>query len=236
MSSQSAITTIDAESIGLKKIASGKVREIFEVDSTTLLFVATDRISAYDIILQNVSPQPPKRQPTNPYLTTQPPQGIPSKGALLTQLSTHWFDLIHQKIPTLQTHLISTTTLPPSIPPPAIPHLTHRTMHVRRVPVVPLESIVRGYITGSAWAEYRRSGTVHGMPMPAGLRESQKLPAPIWTPSTKAEQGAHDENISRERAVAIVGEDVAGRIEEASLRIYELVCWWWGFLWLWSGG
>lgn len=97
-------------------------------------------------------------------------------------------------------------------------------MQVRRIPVVPLESIVRGYITGSAWSEYKKSGTVHGMPMPAGLQESQKLEQPIWTPSTKAEQGEHDENISRDKAVEIVGEEVAKKIEEASLRIYKLVC------------
>lgn len=96
-------------------------------------------------------------------------------------------------------------------------------MQVRRHTIVPLESIVRGYITGSAWAEYKQHGTVHGMPMPAGLQESQKLDKPLWTPSTKAEQGAHDENISRERAVEIVGESVAGRVEEASLLIYEKV-------------
>jgi phosphoribosylaminoimidazole-succinocarboxamide synthase len=96
-------------------------------------------------------------------------------------------------------------------------------MQVRRHNIVPLESIVRGYITGSAWSEYKKHGTVHGMPMPAGLQESQKLEKPIWTPSTKAEQGEHDENISRDKAVEIVGESVAGRVEEASLLIYEKV-------------
>ncbi|KJX93607.1 phosphoribosylaminoimidazole-succinocarboxamide synthase like protein [Zymoseptoria brevis] len=182
----------------LKHIASGKVREIFEVDSSTLLFVATDRISAYDVILDN---------------------GIPSKGALLTQLSAHWFALITQHFPTLRTHLIS-TSLPPtlSLPTP----LSTRSMLVRRTPVLPLESIVRGYITGSAWSEYQNSGTVHGMPMPQGLREAQKLEKPIWTPSTKAEQGDHDENISRARAVEIVGEDVASRMEALSLGVYSM--------------
>jgi phosphoribosylaminoimidazole-succinocarboxamide synthase len=96
-------------------------------------------------------------------------------------------------------------------------------MQVRRHTIVPLESIVRGYITGSAWSEYKKHGTVHGMPMPAGLQESQKLEKPIWTPSTKAEQGEHDENISRDKAVEIVGESVAARVEEASLLIYEKV-------------
>ena len=96
-------------------------------------------------------------------------------------------------------------------------------MQVRKHPILPLESIVRGYITGSAWAEYQRSGTVHGIPMPPGLKESQKLERPIWTPSTKAEQGEHDENISPAKAREIVGEEVAARVEEVSLRVYGMV-------------
>lgn len=96
-------------------------------------------------------------------------------------------------------------------------------MQVRRIPVIPLESIVRGYITGSAWSEYQKFGTVHGMTMPKGLRESEKLEKPIWTPSTKAEQGEHDENISKEKAQEIVGVEVARKVEEASLRVYGLV-------------
>ena len=96
-------------------------------------------------------------------------------------------------------------------------------MQVHRSKVVPLESIVRGYITGTAWKEYQTSGTVHGMPMPEGLKESQKLDKALWTPSTKAEAGEHDENISQERAAEIVGSEVAKKIEEASLKIYELV-------------
>jgi len=96
-------------------------------------------------------------------------------------------------------------------------------MQVRRFEIVPLESIVRGYITGSGWAEYKKSGTVHGMAMPTGLVESQRLEKAIWTPSTKAEQGEHDENISRDRAIEIVGKDLAEKIEVASLEIYEKV-------------
>ncbi|KAI7489954.1 putative phosphoribosylaminoimidazole-succinocarboxamide synthase [Hortaea werneckii] len=200
MSSDQVVTKIDLESHGFKKVASGKVREIYELDNDTLLFVATDRISAYDVILDN---------------------GIPTKGALLTQLSAHWFSLIASELPHLKTHLL-TTSLPPSIPSSLRPALENRTMQVRKHPILPLESIVRGYITGSAWAEYQRSGTVHGIPMPAGLRESQKLERPIWTPSTKAEQGAHDENISPAKAREIVGEEVAGKVEEVSLRVYGM--------------
>lgn len=185
-----------------KKIASGKVREIFEIDDSTLLFVATDRISAFDVILNN---------------------GVPSKGRLLTQLSAKWFDLIKTWLPELRTHLI-TTSLPESIPANVRPQLEDRCMQVRRLKIIPLESIVRGYITGSAWSEYKAKGTVHGMPAPAGLQESQRLETPIWTPSTKAEQGEHDENISKSRATELVGVSIAQKVEEISLKLYIKVC------------
>ncbi|KAK5732029.1 Bifunctional purine biosynthetic protein ade1 [Elasticomyces elasticus] len=208
MSTTNVVTTIDAKDVDLKKIASGKVREIFEVNANTLLFVATDRISAYDVILEN---------------------GIPNKGPLLTQLSAHWFDLIRTHIPDLRLHVVS-LSLPDNIPANMQPLLASRSMQVRsrlltrghRHPILPIESIVRGYITGSAWNEYRTSRTVNGMSMPEGLKESQKLDHAIWTPSTKAEAGEHDENISKERAAEILGEEVAGRVEEVSLRLYEL--------------
>lgn len=125
-------------------------------------------------------------------------------------------------MPSLKTHFLS-ADLPSTIPSEARSGLEKRSMQVRRHQIVPLESIVRGYITGSAWSEYKKHGTVHGMSMPAGLVESQRLEKPIWTPSTKAEQGEHDENISRDKAVEIVGESVAKRVEEASLVIYEKV-------------
>nr|POE98808.1 phosphoribosylaminoimidazole-succinocarboxamide synthase [Quercus suber] len=204
MACSTVLTKLDLSQYGLKKTSSGKVREIYEVDTESLLFIATDRISAYDVILEN---------------------GVPEKGALLTQLSAHWFRLISTSMPNLRTHLISTSVpsrVTSSLPVDLQKTLSHRTMHVRRHQLIPLESIVRGYITGSAWSEYKKSGTVHGMSMPAGLQESQKLDSPIWTPSTKAEQGAHDENISRDQAVALVGEDVAKKVEEASLSIYAL--------------
>ncbi|WPG98964.1 putative phosphoribosylaminoimidazole-succinocarboxamide synthase, SAICAR synthetase [Acrodontium crateriforme] len=198
--SNNVVTKVDLEQYGLKKVASGKVREIFEIDAQTLLFVATDRISAYDVILNN---------------------GIPNKGALLTQLSAHWFSLIKAQMPSLQTHLIS-TSLPSSLPVEVQDRLSKRSMQVKRFQIIPLESIVRGYITGSAWNEYKAKGTVHGLPMPAGLQESQKLEKAIWTPSTKAEQGEHDENISPAKAVEIVGQEIAKKVEEASLKIYEM--------------
>lgn len=150
-------------------------------------------------------------------------QGIPSKGALLTQLSAHWFSLIQSRIPSLRTHLVS-TSLPSNTPPDLVKVLDRRSMLVRRHDLVPLESIVRGYITGSAWAEYKKSGTVHGMKVAPGLQESQRFDGgAIWTPSTKAEQGEHDENISKAKAVEIVGEEVARKIEQVSLEIYKMV-------------
>lgn len=202
MDDKNAVTSIDSDAVGLKKVASGKVREIFEVDKDKLLFVATDRISAFDVVLEN---------------------GIPGKGFILTQLSVHWFRLIQSKFPTLRLHMY-TTHLPSSVPEKSYKLLNGRSIQVHRSSIAPLESIVRGYITGSAWTEYKTKGTVHGMPMPEGLKESQKLEPPIWTPSTKAEVGEHDENISQEEARKLVGDEVAKKIEEASLKIYEMVC------------
>ncbi|KAL9082482.1 MAG: hypothetical protein Q9165_008885 [Trypethelium subeluteriae] len=190
----------------LPLIASGKVREIYMIDETTLLFVATDRISAYDVVLKN---------------------GIPSKGALLNLLSAHWFSLLPSLIPSLQTHFV-TLDLPQSLlnKPQAegVRQLQSRSMQVRRLKVLPIESIVRGYITGSAWSEYCKKGTIHGMPVSgeggSKLKESEKLPRPLWTPSTKAPAGEKDENIHPDQATELVGWKNAKRIEELSLEIY----------------
>lgn len=206
MSTPPTVTQIDSqvEQHGLKKIASGKVREIYEIDPQSLLFVATDRISAYDVIMKN---------------------GVPQKGALLTLMTAHWFNLFKEKTPDLKTHLLSASvpeSVAKSLPAEVAEQLRLRTMHVRRLKVLPLESIVRGYITGSAWSEYKKSGTVHGIAMPKGLQESQKLETPLWTPSTKAEVGDKDENISPEEATKIVGEKYAKKIEELSLKVYQI--------------
>ncbi|KAG9556819.1 putative phosphoribosylaminoimidazole-succinocarboxamide synthase, partial [Aureobasidium melanogenum] len=206
MSTPPTVIQIDSqvEQHGLKKIASGKVREIYEIDAQSLLFVATDRISAYDVIMKN---------------------GVPQKGALLTLMTAHWFNLFKEKIPDLKTHLLSASvpaSIASSLPAEVSNQLRLRTMHVRRLKVLPLESIVRGYITGSAWSEYKKTGTVHGIAMPKGLQESQKLERPLWTPSTKAEVGDKDENISPEEATKIVGEKYAKKIEELSLKVYQI--------------
>jgi len=183
----------------LRKLAEGKVRDLYEVDQNTLLFVASDRISAYDVIMEN---------------------GIPSKGTLLTLLSAHWFQLLPDLVPDLRTHFL-TLSLPNSIPVSERSLLQNRSMLVRKLHIFPIEAIVRGYITGSAWKEYSKTSTVHGITIESGLRECQAFPAgAIYTPSTKAEAGANDENIHPETAAKIVGEKYAARIEELALKLY----------------
>ncbi|KAK4168610.1 putative phosphoribosylaminoimidazole-succinocarboxamide synthase [Cladorrhinum sp. PSN259] len=190
-------TAIELES--LPKLASGKVRDLYNIDDKSLLFVTTDRISAYDVIMAN---------------------GVPLKGAVLTQLSAHWFKVLPERVPGLKTHFIS-------LDPPATlsgadkAKVRGRSMQVRKLKVFPIEVIVRGYITGSAWTEYKKHGTVHGLSMPAGLQQCSRFPQAIYTPSTKAELGQHDENISPEQAAKIVGDKYASRIEELALKVYN---------------
>lgn len=184
---------------GLSKANSGKVREIFAVGDE-LLLVATDRISAFDVIL---------------------PDPIPDKGSVLTQLSAFWFGLVrdHDIVPH---HLISVDTgqFPESLA-PFREELAGRSMLVRRTEPLAIECVVRGYLAGSGWKEYRSQGTVCGIELPTGLVESDRLEEPIFTPATKAVDG-HDENISFERAAEIVGIETAERVRELSLRIYSM--------------
>ncbi|BCS22936.1 phosphoribosylaminoimidazolesuccinocarboxamide synthase [Aspergillus puulaauensis] len=195
----SSLTTTDLQG-SLPLIARGKVRDLYEVDDKTLLFVATDRISAYDVIMEN---------------------GIPEKGILLTLCTQRWFQILQEAIPTLRTHFI-TLDLPAKIPASLRPVLQNRAMQVRKLRVLPIEAIVRGYITGSAWNEYKKSGTVHGIPVREGLKESEAFPdGPIYTPSTKAEQGEHDENIHPDKAVEIVGEPYASTVAELAVKLYK---------------
>ncbi|OTB04672.1 hypothetical protein M426DRAFT_320537 [Hypoxylon sp. CI-4A] len=198
MGSNQVLTEVKLTS--LPKLAEGKVRDLYDVDANTLLFVTTDRISAYDVVMQN---------------------GVPDKGALLTQQSVHWFKVLSDRVPGLKTHFL-TTEVPTGVAPAEARVIRHRSMQVRRLQVFPLEAIVRGYITGSAWKEYKAHGTVHGTKLAPGLRECDAIPGgPIYTPSTKAPLGQHDENISRERAAQIVGEKYAGRIEDLALKIFR---------------
>ena len=173
----------------LPLIASGKVREIYEGRDQTLLIVASDRISTYDV----VHPTP-----------------IPDKGAVLTGLSTFWFERTASIVPN---HMLSVSDGVPE-------EARGRGMLVRKLEMLPVECVVRGYITGSGWKDYQRTGTVSGIELPAGLRESDQLPEPIYTPSTKAEVG-HDEAIDFERTVALVGDRaLAERLRDVSIAVY----------------
>ena len=181
---------------GVPKIKSGKVREGFDL-GVRLLSVATDRISAFDCVM---------------------PNGIPRKGEVLTQLSHFWFGQTESLVPN---HLLAKADEP--LPPPLQPfaaQLAGRSMIVKKATPLTIECVVRGYLAGSGWKEYQRSQTVCGIPLPAGLQESSELPAPIFTPATKAETG-HDENIPFETAAKLVGADIAERARDLSLRIYN---------------
>lgn len=197
----SEVTSTNLDNI-LPLVARGKVRDIYEVDSETLLFVATDRISAYDVIMTN---------------------GITEKGKILTKLSKFWFDFTKDLIPN---HLIHENEdifkfLPAELSQDKYKtQLQERALLVKKFKLVPLEVIVRGYITGSAWKEYKNKGTVHGVAITETLQESQEFPTPIFTPSTKAEQGEHDENISIEQAEGIVGKELAAEIGEIAIKLY----------------
>ncbi len=160
---------------------SGKVRDIYDAGDDRLLMVTSDRISAFDVVLD---------------------QPIPHKGRVLTALTAYWLDQMTDIVPN---HLIS---------------VDGSSMLVRKAEMLPIECIVRGYLSGSAWKEYSQKGTVHGMPMHAGLRQSEQLPDPIFTPSTKAAVGDHDENISFDQAAEIVGKDVAAEAGAISLNVY----------------
>ena len=177
-------------------VKRGKVRDVYAAGPGRLLLVASDRISAFDVVL---SP------------------GIPGKGIVLTRLSNFWFERLADVVPH---HLV--TTARPEFPPPfdRLPELDGRAVVARAVNIVPIECVVRGYITGSGWKEYRADGAVCGIPLPAGLRMADRLLEPIFTPSTKAEVG-HDENIAFDEVVRRVGDEVAEKLRDTSLRLYS---------------
>lgn len=179
---------------GVKLRGRGKVRDIYEFGDR-LLIVATDRLSAFDVVL---------------------PTPIPDKGRVLTQLSLFWFDKLQDVVPN---HVLSATEFPPEVASHG-EDLRGRAMLVRRTEPIPIECVVRGYISGSGWKDYQRSGRVCGVPLPPGLRESDRLPEPVFTPSTKATSG-HDENISFEEAASRVGHALAERLRGLSLEIYS---------------
>lgn len=176
---------------GWTHVYSGKVRDLYEHPQhpTLMLVVASDRVSAFDHVLE---------------------PGIPGKGALLTQLTRWWFDRLQ-----VPNHLAVGDDLP-TVP----AELADRAMLVRRLDMLPIECVVRGYLTGSGWAEYQASGTVCGIPLPGGLRDGDRLPEPLYTPAFKAPLGEHDENITFERSVELVGEAMATQLRDASLAIF----------------
>jgi phosphoribosylaminoimidazole-succinocarboxamide synthase len=182
--------------IGGQECARGKVRDIYDLGDK-LLIVATDRISAFDVIMAN---------------------GIPYKGIVLTKISRFWFDFLAD---TVENHLISDDVA--NFPKPFCdePQLAGRSMLVKKGKVLPIECVIRGYLAGSGWKEYKQSGTVCGQKLPAGLKQCAKLPELIFTPATKAEHGQHDENISFEKCVEIIGKEQADYVRDKSTQIFS---------------
>jgi phosphoribosylaminoimidazole-succinocarboxamide synthase len=180
----------------LPLLARGKVRDNYAVGNDRMLMVASDRISAFDVVMG---------------------EPIPGKGALLTQMALFWFDKLGHICPN---HL--TGDAPESVVSDAEkPFVTQRSMLVRRLKPIPVEAVVRGYLAGSGWKEYQESQSVCGVPLPAGLKNASRLPEPIFTPAAKAEVGEHDENISFEQTVEMIGADLAERIRSISIALYE---------------
>jgi len=189
-------TVLQTNIAGLQP-SRGKVRDIYDLDDK-LLIVATDRISAFDVVMAN---------------------GIPYKGIVLTQISRFWFDFLTGDV---EHHLISDDT--DSLPAPFCNYseqLARRSMLVKKVDVLPIECVVRGYLAGSGWVEYQKSGTVCGQKLPAGLKQCEKLPELIFTPATKAERGTHDENISFQRCVEIIGQQRAEYVRDKSMEVFR---------------
>jgi phosphoribosylaminoimidazole-succinocarboxamide synthase len=188
---------IETELSGLRLLRRGKVRDVYEVDEDHLLIVATDRISAFDCVL---------------------PTPIPRKGEVLTALSRFWF----RKLERIAPHHLITTKIE-EMPQEVQRHadsLRNRSMLVRRAEVIPIECVVRGYLAGSGWKDYQQAGEVCGHHLPVGLREAERLPEPIFTPATKADEG-HDENISETRMTDLIGREMTQRLRELSLKLYS---------------
>jgi len=190
-----ALLTTSITSLPL--LGRGKVRDNYAVGEDRMLMVASDRLSAFDVVLG---------------------EPIPGKGELLTRMALFWFDRLADIVPN---HL--TGEDPESVVLPAErAQVRHRSMLVRRLTPLPVEAVVRGYLAGSGWSEYRAGGAVCGVPLPPGLCNASKLPAPIFTPATKAEMGAHDENIGYERVAELIGADRAAQVRSVALRLYEV--------------
>jgi len=190
------MTVFETNFPGLKLLHRGKVRDLYEVEDK-LLMVASDRISAFDVVMNDP---------------------IPDKGAILTRLSLFWFDYLKDVLPN---HLLSAEPAEfPAVCAPFRQALAGRSLLVKKAKPLPVECIVRGYLSGSFWSAYKKDTTVCGVKLPAGMQESEKFPEPLFTPSTKAELGAHDENISLAQMEAMLGTELTGRVREACIRLY----------------
>ncbi len=182
---------------GLTLLHRGKVRDVYALDAARLLMVATDRLSAFDVVL---------------------PDAIPGKGEVLTQLSNFWFAKTAHLIPNHLLDMDVTSVLPTGVD---VDLYRLRSVVARRLKPLPVEAVARGYLIGSGWKDYRTSGSICGIALPAGLRQAERLPEPIFTPSSKAAVGEHDENIGFDRVVALIGGELAEQVREATLSIYR---------------
>ena len=182
---------------GLKKIHSGKVRDIYEIDADSMLIVTTDRLSAFDVVL---------------------PDPIPDKGRVLNSISNFWFEKTRHIVPN---HLTGRKLEEVVRDADELAMLAERAVIVKKLKTVPLEAVVRGYVIGSGWKDYQKTGAISGIKLPPGLKQAARLPQTLFTPSTKAAMGEHDETISFEQASAIVGAELAARVRDTAIRIYE---------------
>jgi phosphoribosylaminoimidazole-succinocarboxamide synthase len=182
---------------GLRKIHTGKVRDIYEIDAQAMLIVTTDRLSAFDVVL---------------------PDPIPDKGRVLNSISNFWFDKTRHIVPN---HLTGRSVEEVVADPGERAMLAERAVIVRKLKTVPLEAVVRGYVIGSGWKDYQKTGAISGIKLPAGLKQAARLPQTLFTPSTKAAIGEHDETITFEQAVGIVGAELAARVRDTAIALYE---------------
>jgi phosphoribosylaminoimidazole-succinocarboxamide synthase len=180
----------------LQKIHEGKVRDIYAIDAAAMLIVTTDRLSAFDVVL---------------------PNPIPDKGRVLNEISNYWFERTSHIVPN---HLTGRAIDSLALDPDERAVLEGRSVIVRKLKALPLEAVVRGYLIGSGWKDYQKTGQVCGIALPAGLRLAQRLPSPIFTPATKAAMGEHDENISFRQAQDLIGEELAARVRDAAIALY----------------
>ncbi|MCE3001910.1 MAG: phosphoribosylaminoimidazolesuccinocarboxamide synthase [Xanthomonadaceae bacterium] len=190
-------TLLDSNLPGLERIHRGKVRDVYALPGERLLIVATDRLSAFDVVL---------------------PDPIPGKGEMLTQISNFWFDKTAHLLPNHLTGTDVASVLPAGVD---LRAYARRSVVARRLKALPVEAIARGYLIGSGWKDYQATGAVSGIRLPPGLRQAERLPEPVFTPSTKAAVGAHDENIDFDRVVALIGADLAERVRAATLAVYR---------------